>query len=63
VYRGGIGQIEDHKKGRELPLGAISALVFGRLILQPVIAVFMTRGLARVGDIDEEDKVLRFVVI
>jgi len=63
VYRGGIGQIEDPKKGRDLPLGAISVLAFGWLNLQPVMAVFMTQGLARVGAINEENKVLRFVLM
>jgi hypothetical protein len=51
------------KRVRDLPLGAISALALGRLILQPVVAVFMIKGLVRVGVINEEDKVLRFVVM
>ena len=51
------------KRVKDLPLGAISVLAFGRLILQPVVGVFIIRGLVRVGVINEEDKVLRFVVM
>jgi len=58
-----LAKLKMPKKGRDLPLGAISALAFGRLILQPVIAVFIMQGLVRVGVISEEDKVLRFVVM
>jgi predicted permease len=58
-----LAKLKTPKRGRDLPLGAISALAFGRLILQPVIAVFMIQGLVRVGVINEEDKVLRFVVM
>lgn len=57
-----LAKLKIPKKVRDLPLGAISALAFGRLILQPVVAVFVIQGLVRVGVIDEEDKVLRFVV-
>jgi predicted permease len=51
------------KRVRDLPWGAISALAFGRLILQPVVAVFMIQGLVRAGVVDAEDKVLRFVAM
>lgn len=51
------------KRVKDLPLGAISALAIGRLILQPVVGVFMTQGLVRVGAIHEDDKVLRFLVM
>ena len=58
-----LAKLKIPKRVQDLPFGAISALTFGRLILQPVVGVFMIRGLVRVGIIDEEDKVLRFVVM
>ena len=48
---------------RELPLGAISALTIGRLVLQPIIAVVTVEGLVSVGLIDESNKVLRFAMM
>ena len=48
---------------RELPLGAISALTIGRLVVQPVIAVATVEGLVRAGLIDESNKVLRFAMM
>ena len=48
---------------RELPLGAISALTIGRLVLQPIIAIGTVEGLVSVGLIDESNKVLRFAMM
>ncbi len=58
-----LAKLKIPRRGRDLPLGAICALAFGRLILQPVIAVFMIQKLVKVGVINEGDKVLRFVVM
>ena len=51
------------KKGewRTLPLGAISSLAVGRMLLMPVIGVLICEGLTNAGIIPEDDKVLRFV--
>jgi len=51
------------KKGewRTLPLGAISWLAVGRMLLMPVIGVLICEGLTNAGIIPEDDKVLRFV--
>ncbi|CAA7268203.1 unnamed protein product [Cyclocybe aegerita] len=46
-----------------LPLGAISWLAIGKMILMPVLGVLMCEGLTTAGIIDEDDKVLRFVCI
>ncbi|KAL5534864.1 hypothetical protein ACEPAG_1329 [Sanghuangporus baumii] len=48
---------------RSLPLGAISALAIGKMVLMPIIGVLLTQGLTSAGVIDESDKVLRFVCI
>lgn len=48
---------------RALPLGAISALAVGRLVLQPIVAVVTVEGLVSVGVIDEANKVLRFAMM
>ena len=48
---------------KELPLGAISALTIGRLVLQPIIAIMLVEGLVRAGLIDEANKVLRFAMM
>ena len=58
-----LAKLRIPRRVKDLPLGAISALAFGRLILQPVVAVFIIQGLVRVGVINQEDKVLRFVVM
>lgn len=58
-----LARLRIPKRVKDLPLGAISALAFGRLILQPVLAVFIIQWLVRVGVVNQEDKVLRFVVL
>ena len=58
-----LAKLKIPRRGKDLPLGAISALAFGRLILQPVIAVFIMQALVKVRVINEEDKVLRFVMM
>jgi len=58
-----LTKLRTPKKGRDLLLGAISALAFGRLILHPEITVFMAQGLVRVGVTDEENKVLQLNVM
>ena len=44
-----------------LPLGAVSALAIGRLVIMPVLGVLITQGLTQIGLLDVNDKVLRFV--
>lgn len=44
-----------------LPLGAMSSLAAGKLILSPILGVLICQGLTKVGLIDENDKVLRLV--
>ena len=46
---------------RSLPLGAIGALTFGRLVVMPVFGVLITQGLTQAGLLNAEDNVLRFV--
>jgi len=58
-----LTKLRTPKKGRDLLLGAISALAFGRSILQPEVTVFMVQGLVRVGVTNEENKVLRLIVM
>jgi len=58
-----LAKLKIPKGIRELPLGAISALTIGRLVLQPIIAVVTVEGLVTAGLIDEADKVLRFAMM
>jgi hypothetical protein len=44
-----------------LPLGAISSLAVGKLIISPVLGVLVCQVLTKAGLIDENDKVLRLV--
>lgn len=46
-----------------LPLGAIGALAVGKQFIMPVFGVLICEGFTRIGFIDAEDKVLRFVCI
>ncbi|KAF8183930.1 auxin efflux carrier transmembrane protein [Pholiota molesta] len=46
-----------------LPLGAISCVAVGRMVVMPVLGVVICQGLTKVGFIDKEDKVLQFVCI
>lgn len=44
-----------------LPLGAIIAFSTTKMLLLPVLGVLIVQGLVRVGFVDANDKVLRFV--
>ncbi|KAJ3479393.1 hypothetical protein NLI96_g9093 [Meripilus lineatus] len=46
-----------------LPVGAITSLALGKMVITPVIGVFICQGLTNAGIIDPNDKVLRFVCI
>lgn len=46
-----------------LPLGAIGALAVSKQFVMPVLGLLICEGFTRVGLIDAEDKVLRFVCI
>jgi hypothetical protein len=58
-----LAKLKIPKGIRELPLGAISALTIGRLVLQPIIAIVTVEGLVTAGLIDEANKVLRFAMM
>lgn len=58
-----LAKLKIPKGIRELPLGAISALTIGRLVLQPIIAIGTVEGLVSAGLIDESNKVLRFAMM
>ena len=58
-----LAKLKFPKGIRGLPLGAISALTTGRLVLQPIIAVATVGGPVRAGLINEADKVLRFTMM
>jgi predicted permease len=44
-----------------LPLGAITCLTIGKMLVMPVIGVLLSKGLVKANLIHREDKVLRFV--
>ena len=46
---------------KSLPIGAISSMAIGKLLLMPVLGVLIVKGLVHGGLIPEEDKVLQFV--
>lgn len=48
---------------KHLPVGAITWLAIGKLLLMPVLGVLICEGLVKIGVIAEEDKLLRFVCI
>lgn len=58
-----LAKLKIPKGMKELPLGAISALTIGRLVLQPIIAIGTVEGLVTAGLIDEANKVLRFAMM
>jgi predicted permease len=58
-----LAKLKIPKGFRELPLGAISALTIGRMVLQPIIAIVTVEGLVKAGMIDEANKVLRFAMM
>ena len=58
-----LARLNIPKRGewRKLPLGAIGTLAAGKLLITPVIGVFMCQGLTKVGFIPRDDKNLRFI--
>jgi hypothetical protein len=46
---------------RQFPLGAISGLAIGKLIISPILGVIIVNLFVKTGFIHEDDKVLRFV--
>ena len=50
-----------HGRWGTLPVGAISSIALGKLLVMPVLGVVIVRGLVRGGLIPEKDKVLQFV--
>jgi predicted permease len=58
-----LAKLKIPKGIKELPLGAISALTIGRLVLQPIVAIVTVEGLVTAGLIDEANKVLRFAMM
>ena len=47
--------------GGPFPKGAIVSLALGRMVVNPIIGVAITRGFVHVGFVDRDDKVLQFV--
>lgn len=58
-----LARLHVPRKGewQTLPLGAISWLAIGKILIMPVFGVLVVQGLTKSGIIDPEDKVLRFV--
>ena len=58
-----IARVKLPRKGEwgKLPIGAILYFALTKLALLPVLGVLIIQGLVRVGFIDRDDKVLRFV--
>ncbi|KAH7104228.1 auxin efflux carrier [Auriculariales sp. MPI-PUGE-AT-0066] len=48
---------------RRLPHGAIFSLALGKLFVMPIFGVLIVEGFVKIGFIDVNDKVLRFVLI
>jgi len=48
---------------RKLPVGAITSLAIGRMIIMPVLGVLICQGLVNAGVLFKDDKVLIFVCI
>lgn len=46
-----------------LPVGAIASLALGKLVISPIIGVLIVNAFVKIGFIDENDKVLRFVTM
>jgi len=51
----------DREGWRMLPVGAITGVAVGRMIIMPVLGVLLVQGLVNGGIIPKEDKVLQFV--
>jgi hypothetical protein len=51
----------DREGWRALPIGAITAIAIGKMMIMPVLGVLLVHGLVQGGVIPREDKVLRFV--
>jgi auxin efflux carrier family protein len=51
----------DREGWRTLPIGAITGLAVGRMIVMPVLGVLLVQGLVKGGVLSREDKVLQFV--
>jgi predicted permease len=49
------------RSGGPFPKGAIASLALGKMVVNPIIGVAITRGFAHVGFVDRDDKVLQFV--
>jgi hypothetical protein len=51
----------DREGWRMTPVGAISGIAVGRMIVMPVFGVLLVQGLVKGGIISKQDKVLQFV--
>jgi hypothetical protein len=58
-----LARLNMPRKGewKALPLGAITCIAIGKMILMPVLGVLICQGLTNAGLISKDDKVLRFV--
>ncbi|KAG1730937.1 membrane transport protein-domain-containing protein [Suillus paluster] len=51
------------RRWTSLPLGAIGAFAVGKQLLMPIFGILICEGFTRIGFIDPEDKVFRFVIL
>jgi auxin efflux carrier family protein len=58
-----LAKMKIPKKLSSLPVGAITALAIGKLVISPILGVLIVNGFVKIGFIDENDKVLRFVTM
>lgn len=52
---------KDKEGWRTLPVGAITGIAVGKIIIMPVLGVLLVQGLVKGGVIPRQDKVLQFV--
>ncbi|KAG8859962.1 Protein M3 [Serendipita sp. 411] len=48
---------------KSIPIGAIASMAIGKLVISPILGVLIVNGFVKIGFIDENDKVLRFVTM
>ncbi|KAG8836282.1 Protein M3 [Serendipita sp. 399] len=61
--RGGSGAGNENTRNQSLPVGAIASMAVAKLVVSPVLGILIVNGFVKIGFIDEDDKVLRFVAM
>lgn len=56
-----LASLKVPKNLQALPIGAISGMAIGKLIISPLIGILLVNSFVNIGFIREDDKVLRFV--